>query len=122
MDHFFIKDMSRFCEILRKEAVFSLSDNISEKTNIDEFITLRQCEEIVNRKCKTHDESGVKILNEDIYANMLYEIAEQIYQSALSKLAASDIIECAWDDNSQKMIFWTYKDNNLHNINYTPLQ
>jgi hypothetical protein len=122
MDHFFIKDMSRFCEILRKEALFSLSDNILEKTNIDEFITLRQCEEIVNRKCKTHDESGVKILNEDIYANMLYEIAEQIYQSALSKLAASDIIECAWDDKSQKMIFWTYKDNNLHNINYTPLQ
>lgn len=121
MEHFVIKDMFRFCKAIRGEAVLSLSENISEQTNIDEFITIVQCEEIINRKCQSHDDYGRYILNKHLYTDILYEIAEQIYQSALSKLAASDIIECAWDDNLQKMTFWTYKNDNIHKINYTPL-
>lgn len=122
MSLYIIKDMQKFCKTIRDEAVVSLSANISKKTDIDEFITIKQCEEIVGRKCISHDDYGRLILNKDLYVDILQEIAEQIYQSALSKLAASDIIECAWDEKLQKMTFWTYKDNSIKNIDYTPLQ
>ena len=37
-------------------------------------------------------------------------VAEQIYQSALCKLAAEDIIQCAWDTDVNRMVFWMEDD------------
>ena len=53
------------------------------------------------------------IIDEDSYVDIILGIAEQIYHSALSKLAADDIIECAWDAEEDKMVFWMEDNDGL---------
>ena len=68
------------------------------------------------------EHTGEYTINEKSYWNIIIKVSEQIYQSALSKLAADDIIECAWDDDTNKMVFWIEDDeNNKKAINEKPL-
>jgi hypothetical protein len=49
-----------------------------------------------------------------MYVELIEEIANQIHQSALSKLASQDIIQCAWDDEKEQMVFWVDNDKDNH--------
>lgn len=104
-DHYMIKKMKMFCRAVREEAVKCISKPIKEDL-LDDFITLAQCASIIKKKCYKDDESGKYFLDEDIYLDIVTEIAKQIYQSALSKLAADNIVQCAWDDDHNEMVFW----------------
>lgn len=103
-EKFIIKQINNFCKTIRNEVVNSFPTVIANNI-IDEFITIEQCKTIVFDRCEI-DDDGMPVVDENIYSQILIDIGQQIHQSALSKLAANDIIECAWDDKKNEMIFW----------------
>ena len=102
-EKYIIKNIDGFCKTIRNEVV-KLLPTTMDSNIIDEFITTEQCKTIFFDKCDIN-EDGMPIIDENIYIDVLVNIGEQIHHSALSKLAANDIIECAWDDNKNEMVF-----------------
>jgi hypothetical protein len=45
-------------------------------------------------------------LNEERNQQNFEEAATWIHNVGLAKLAAQDLIECAWDDELNEMVFW----------------
>ena len=118
MKEYAIKDMKRFCKKMRRYAIAFLSQDTVKK-NIRDFITLKQCKQIIENLCDRGGD-GYFIVGEDAYVEIIEMISKQIYQSALSKLAADDIIECAWDNEKNKMIFWMIEED--HTKRYIDLE
>jgi len=108
-----IVDVDGFCKMTRQLVATDLrgtldSTELSDK-ELDEFITLKQVEDMVRELQSSVDNDSE---DDDLYLNMLsYEalcdmIMNQIYGSALSKLAAEGYLEQAWDDKLNDMVFW----------------
>jgi len=102
-EYYVVTNIHKFSTVMRREALKVLYEEITDE-EIDKYITVKQCSSILKKLSLKID--GKLYLDEDIYLNILKEISSQIHQSALSKLASEDIIECAWDDDSQQMVFW----------------
>jgi hypothetical protein len=115
---YIVSQNNKFCKALRKQAVKTLSSG--DHKNLDEFITIEQCIQILEKNCHKRDDHGRFVVNEDLYVDMLVEISTQIYQSALSKLASDDIIQCAWNSEEDKMIFWLVDENGYREVNSEP--
>jgi hypothetical protein len=45
-------------------------------------------------------------MDEDQYNTIFDEVTDWIINSGLSKLAAEDKVQCAWDDEQNCMVFW----------------
>lgn len=105
-----IVEKEKFCSSIRKQALKSLTTDICTDI-IDGFITIEQCLDIVDHYCAGVDDNGRYVIDEESYLDMLIEISEQIYQSALSKLAAENVIQCAWSEEDDQMIFWIEEEN-----------
>lgn len=101
-----IKDMDGLCSSIRKDVAKDLTgEKIVHMTDLDlnEFITIQQIKNIIMNNCIVDDECI--LLNTDIYTKILEEVSSDMYGAALSKLAASDKIDVAWDDDLNEMIF-----------------
>lgn len=99
-----ITNLSDFSKILREEAAKSISETYTEDLN--DFITLSQVQQIIIKNSIGKDTDGCYIITENIFDNTFEEVRNRIYQTGLCKLAASGIIECAWDDKKNEMVFW----------------
>lgn len=109
MQTFSISDMIGFITAIRNGAAESICENYTE--NLDDFITVAQIEKLVINKSVGTDDNGDYLITEAIFDDIFEDIRGSIYQAGLSKLAAKGIIECAWDDDSNEMIFWLSSTN-----------
>ena len=75
-------------------------------SELDDYVSLGQVENFVHLHCHGYDEQGHPLLsvqdNFDIFSE-LYEMLEGV---ATAKLCGLDLVECAWDSESNEMIFW----------------
>jgi hypothetical protein len=110
-DYYVVTNINKFSKAVRKEAVKVLYKEIPD-SDLDEYVTIKQCSSILKKVA--HKIDGEFYLNEDMYVELIEEIANQIHQSALSKLASQDIIQCAWDDEKEQMVFWVDNDKDNH--------
>jgi hypothetical protein len=99
-----ITDLNEFAKSIRDGAARSISENYTE--NLDDFITVEQIKNLIEQNHIGYDSDGLLQINENIFDNLFDYIRYDIYQVALSRLAANGHIECAWDDNSNEMVFW----------------
>lgn len=109
MDFFSINDLNNFADLMRSNAAKSLADhNGYDKhfARLDSFITIKQVEDIIINKCNGVDTKGQYIINNDIFAEIFDDVRNSIYNSSLSKLACAGAVECSWDDEKDKMVFW----------------
>lgn len=109
MQTFSISDMTGFITTIRNNAAESICENYTEDLN--EFITLPQVEQMVINKSIGQDETGCYLITEEIFDSIFEDIRDTIYQTGLAKLAASNKIECAWDDELNDMVFWLNSNN-----------
>lgn len=114
MEIFAINDIDGFIKAIRNGAAESITESYSE--NLDDFITTTQIETMLYAKTLGQDENGLYLINEDIFDQLFEEIRSTIYQIGLAKLAAKDIIQCAWDENANEMVFWTKNLDDKHNV------
>lgn len=99
-----ISDFDGYATEIRLAAAKSLYEN--DNSNLDEYISLTQIQNLVKDKCLGYDDENRPMLdektNEEIYENIVI----WIHNVGLAKLAAQDLIECAWSDEENEMVFW----------------
>ena len=113
---YIITDTEEFVHLMRSTAASSLAEEYIGKTkeysdkDLDGITTLNQVESIIAEKSIDVDEESKYIINGDIFEDIFDEVRNLIYQSAMSQLAAKGYVECAWDDEENKMVFWVDKE------------
>lgn len=99
-----IIDLDGYATQMRAAAAKSISD--SNEDNLDDYISLNQMIGLLNERCKGFDEENRPLLDEASNELVFEDAAIWIHEVGLAKLAAQDLVECAWDDESNEMIFW----------------
>jgi hypothetical protein len=61
---------------------------------------------LVKSNCLGYDDNNQPLLNEKTNEKIYEETAVWIHNAGLAKLSANDLVECAWDDELNEMIFW----------------
>lgn len=102
-----ITDLNGYALQVREAAARLFTKN--KQDNLDEYITLGQIINVVNEECLGYDDKDNPILDEDTNEKIFNIITVWIHNCGLAKLAAKDLIECAWDDNENEIIFWSSK-------------
>lgn len=100
-----ITDLDGYASTIRDGVAQSFVENYDE--NLDEYITLEQVKTLIVGYSLGQDENNNYLINSEVFNNTFDDVREWFYQCGLSKLAAQGVIECAWDEDSDKMVFWT---------------
>lgn len=119
MENYSIIDLEGYAKAMRDGAASSFEKDYTE--NLDDFITIPQVINMIKENTLGLDEDGNYLINEDIFDDVFNNIREQLYEVALAKLAAKGLIECAWDDESNDMVFWLANKDKT-SISAKPLQ
>ena len=104
MDSYSIIDLEGYAKAMRDGAASSFEKDYTE--NLDDFVTIPQVINMIKENNLGLDEEGYYLINEDIFDDVFNCIRDRLYEVALAKLAAKGLIECAWDDESNDMVFW----------------
>jgi hypothetical protein len=107
-----IRNLKLFTKSTRKNIVMVFPRKYSYQ--IDNLISLSQTENLV-RKYIEPGYNNEFIISDDKYDLLCNEIKKWIYNASLSLVASSGTIECAWDDESNEMIFWHPESNEIFN-------
>lgn len=99
-----IINLDKYAEGIRKAAADSISEDTSD--NLDEYVTVEEVIEIIKKNCLGFDDNNRPMLGEKENNLIFEQCAEWIHNIGLSKLAAKDLIECAWDSELNEMVFW----------------
>lgn len=100
-----ITNVSGYVSQMRKVAASSISEN-SSSDDLDHYISIGQMMGLVKTHCLGYDDENRPLLNESANETIFEETATIIHNVGLAKLAAKNIIECAWDDTLSEMVFW----------------
>lgn len=100
-----ITDIDGYVTQMRTVAATSISEN-TEADNLDHYISIGQMMGLVKTHCLGYDNENRPLLNESANEIIFNETATIIHNVGLAKLAGQDIIECAWDDTLNDMVFW----------------
>ena len=100
-----IYDVNGYVSQMREAAAKSISED-SINDDLDTYITIDQMMGLVKSNCLGYDENNNPLLNENSNEKIYEEAAVWIHNVGLSKLSAKDLVECAWDDELNEMVFW----------------
>jgi hypothetical protein len=103
-----ILDLNSYVVQMRDAAAKSLAEDC-RCDNLDDYISIDQMINLVKSKSLGTDDNSRLLLNEDGNEQIFEAAAIWIHNVGLAKLAALDLIECAWDDEFNEMIFWAKK-------------
>ena len=104
-----VLDLSAYAEQMRDSAAKSIKENYAE--NLDDYININQVYAIIYKEAVLLDEESRCVLDEEANERIYDSIRVWIHNTSLSKLAASDLVECAWDNKLNEMVFWTKETN-----------
>jgi hypothetical protein len=100
-----ITDVQGYVSQMREAAANNISENSSED-NLDNYISINQMIGLVESNCLGYDDNNHPLLNEDNNQKIFEEVSVWIHNVGLAKLAAENLVECAWDDELNEMVFW----------------
>jgi hypothetical protein len=112
-----IVDVSGYVSQMREAAAISLCEKYSD--NLDDYISIEQMIGLVKAECVGFDDNNRPLLNEETNENIFDKTAIWIHNVGLAKLAAKDLVECAWDSKTNEMIFWA-KEESINNATKKP--
>lgn len=104
-----ITNLKGYAEEMRDAAAKSFSEDCDD---IDSYISINQMINLVKSECIGFDDQDRPLLNEDANEKIYESTVTWINNVGLAKLAAQGYVECAWDNNSNEMVFWA---NNITN-------
>lgn len=107
-----ITDLDQYAIALRDAVAKTFEENYSE--DLDAYITIPQVISVIEGYSVGQDEEGRLIITEEIFNDIFDDVREWFYESGLSKLAAKGLVECAWDDETNSMIFWASNNDQLN--------
>lgn len=101
-----ITDLQGYVSQMRDAAAKSLTESDEYTENLNDFISLEQMINMVKNECVGFDDEDRPLLDEDTNEKIFEDTAIWIHNVGLAKLAAQDLVECAWDNESNDMVFW----------------
>lgn len=104
-----IINLDKYANHVRKSAAISFAkegQEIDESEDLETYVTITQVSQMVAENAMGQDEDGHYLITDEGYRALFRQLKTRIYNSGLSKLAAKNLIECAWDDKKNTMIFW----------------
>lgn len=101
-------DLDNMALSMRDAVAKTFNENYTE--NLDEYITLNQVKDIIVGYSLGNDDEGNYLISEEVFENAWDDVRDWFFNSGLSKLAAQGLIECAWDDDLDEMVFWRADD------------
>ena len=104
MENYSIIDLEGFAKSLRAGVASSFEQNYTE--SLDGFISVNQVINLIKKNNLGKDEENNYIINEKVFDDIFNEIREWFYSVGLSKLASAGYVDCAWDNDSNEMVFW----------------
>ena len=104
MENYSIIDLEGFAKSLRAGVASSFEQNYTE--SLDGFISVGQVINLIKKNNLGKDEENNYIINEKVFDDIFNEIREWFYSVGLSKLASAGYVDCAWDNDSNEMVFW----------------
>ena len=99
-----ITNINGYVSQMREAAANSICENNTD--NLDNYISIEQMVGLVKNYCLGFDDDDRPLLDEDRNQKIFEEAATWIHNVGLAKLAAEDLVECAWDDELNEMVFW----------------
>jgi hypothetical protein len=108
-NYFIIDDIYKYIEHLRHCAAEHIHKNYDE--NLDDYITLDQLHKTVLEKTKKKGKNI--IITESANIELFEIICDWIYGVGLARLASQNLVECAWDDQQNCMVFWSPKNTEI---------
>lgn len=108
MPEYAIRNLAKYAAEMRSAAATYISDDYTD--NLDDFVTIKQLEVFIKSKSSGLDEKGRLLLNSEAIDDIFIEICDWIYGVGLARLASKNLIECAWDNDQNCMIFWKAND------------
>lgn len=99
-----ITNIDGYADEIRTAAANSISD--SSNDDLNDYITITQITNLVKQKCLGYDDLNRPMLNESINESIYEDVAVWIHNVGLARLAAKDLVECAWDNEANDMVFW----------------
>lgn len=103
-----INNLEKYAAEIRLYAANSISEEYSD--NLDEYITLTQVQKLIKEKSHGVDQNNNLLIYDDLIDEVFYTTCDWIYGVGLSKLASKNLVECAWDDEKNCMVFWVNKN------------
>jgi hypothetical protein len=103
-----IINLDKYSEYIRKSAALSFAkgQELDESENLEIYVTITQVSQMVVENSMGMDDDGHYLITDEGCKNLFKQLQARIYNSGLSKLAAKNLVECAWDDKKNTMIFW----------------
>lgn len=98
-----ITNLEGYAREMRDAAANSFSESHDD---IDTYISLNQMINLVKSECVGFDDEERPLLNETANEKIYESTVTWINNVGLAKLAAQGYVECAWDNNSNEMVFW----------------
>jgi|688.fasta_scaffold826662_3 hypothetical protein len=105
-----IINLEGYASEMRQAAANSLCAN--NEDNLDEYISINQMINLVKEHCAGFDTENRPLLNEDTNEEIYESVTTWIHNVGLAKLAAKDLVQCAWDDKINEMVFWANPEMN----------
>lgn len=99
-----IININGFAKLLRHKAAEAINPKYTE--SLDEYISINQVIKLIKENCLGYDQNNNILIDEESFDECVFQAEEWIYSVGLSKLAGQDLIECCWDSDKNKMIFW----------------
>jgi hypothetical protein len=103
-----IINLEGYASEMRQAAANTVSSE--HEDNLDEYISINQMINLVKEHCAGFDAENRPLLNEDTNEEIYESTVTWIYNVGLAKLAAKDLVQCAWDDSVNEMVFWSNQD------------
>jgi hypothetical protein len=104
-----ITNLEGYATDLRRAAAEYICENFED--NLDDYVSITQVVNLVHHYADGYDDEDRPMItetnNEDIYG----EVITWIHNVGLAKLAARNMLECAWDDELNEMVFWNKEKN-----------
>ena len=104
METYSIVDLEGCAKDIRESAAKSFTETYTE--NLDEFISIDQVIGLVKENSVGIDDDNNYMITEDTFENIFEAVRDRLYSVSLARLAAKGLVECAWDNESNDMVFW----------------
>lgn len=104
-----IINIELYAKQIRKEAAYSFlkGNEIDEKEDLETYVTINQVCQMIEENCLGKNNEGSVLITKEGREKLREQLQTRIYNSALSKLASKNLLECSWDDKKNTMIFWS---------------
>ena len=110
-----ITNLEGYAEEMRYNAAINICENHNDDLN--QYISIGQMINLVKENCLGFDEGNRPMLDENANGEIFEQTCVWIHNIGLAKLAAQDLVQCAWSEKENTMIFWTNKSENKNESN-----